>query len=658
MYRVLNCLTTQHELWLVAVAGFVCFLTCLVAINFFHRARATSGIYRAFWIVVAGFTVGWGIWSTHFIAMLAYDPGVGIAYNVELTFLSLVVAVLVTGGGLALAAHAPAKWSIPAGGTIVGAGVAFMHYLGMSAVELPGRITLEPGLVIASVIVGIVFATGALMASVRRGWGRGRLVAATLLLLAIVSMHFTAMGAVTIIPDPTRTIHLLSISPSLLAAGIACVAISLLSASFTGELVDRRAREQSAQVTAALNYMSQGLIMFDAAGRMILANRRYLEMYGLSEELVRPGISLRDLLVLRVRAGTFRENVDIDAYLDFALPRLHGGESVDDIAEMNDDRIHSVSRRPLPNGGWVATHQDITDQRREDQERDRLAAREQRRAATDAAIAKFRGRIETMIGTVGGHAGMLRTTATALFASSNKTSEHARGAVARSNQASNNVATAAAAAEEMSSSITEISRQLGQTNGLVAIAVREAGATNVQIAGLTQAAQKIGDVVKLIHDVAGQTNLLALNATIEAARAGEAGRGFAVVASEVKSLAVQTGKATEEIASQIMAVQTATRSAVEAIQRISDRMTEISKFTSATTASVEQQDIATREISQSVAAAASGSNDVVPVLADVARNATETRSSAETVLAASQAVETAAADLRAEVEGFLQQVAV
>jgi methyl-accepting chemotaxis protein len=114
-----------------------------------------------------------------------------------------------------------------------------------------------------------------------------------------------------------------------------------------------------------------------------------------------------------------------------------------------------------------------------------------------------------------------------------------------------NVESAASAANELSSSIDEISRQLGQSSKLVEVATGEAGASNAQIGSLARAAQKIGDVIKLIQDVTGQINLLALNATIEAARAGEAGRGFAVVASEVKSLAVQTGKATEEIAAQL-----------------------------------------------------------------------------------------------------------
>jgi methyl-accepting chemotaxis protein len=184
-----------------------------------------------------------------------------------------------------------------------------------------------------------------------------------------------------------------------------------------------------------------------------------------------------------------------------------------------------------------------------------------------------------------------------LFAASHKTSQRAEGAVQASNEASANVETAASAANEMSTSIDEISRQLGQTNNLVGIATSEAGSTNDQIGSLASAAQKIGDVVRLIQDVAGQTNLLALNATIEAARAGEAGRGFAVVASEVKSLAVQTAKATEEIAGQISAVQGSTTTAVGAIGRIVDRMREINKFTGAVAASVQQQSAATGEIS-------------------------------------------------------------
>jgi methyl-accepting chemotaxis protein len=220
-----------------------------------------------------------------------------------------------------------------------------------------------------------------------------------------------------------------------------------------------------------------------------------------------------------------------------------------------------------------------------------------------------------------------------------------------------NVETAAVAADELTGSIGEIGRQLSLTTDIVRAAVGEAKGTNEQIAALAQAAQKIGDVINLIRTIAGQTNLLALNATIEAARAGEAGKGFAVVAAEVKSLAVQTAKATEDIAQLIMAVQGATSGAVAAIGRIATRMREIDSCATAMSPAVEEQNAATAEISQNVAGAADGAKLVVSVLSEVAGAATDTRHSAQSVLEASQAVKAAASELRREVEGFLASVA-
>jgi methyl-accepting chemotaxis protein len=437
---------------------------------------------------------------------------------------------------------------------------------------------------------------------------------------------------------------------------LVAVAVVIVAAGVWVWMFVRRLRSNNARLVAALNNMSEGLCMFDAATRLVLCNERYIEMYRLDRELTKPGALLRDLLEQRKRSGTFAG--DPDDYIVNILRRLPATSGMQDVREMPDGRFISVASRPMPGGGWVATHQDITERRREDQERDTLVAQGQRRAMIDSAIAAFRKRIEAMLRTVGDSAGTMRSTASTLFAASRKASQRAEGAVRTSNEASTNVEIAASAANELSASIAEISRQLGQTNNLVGIAVSEAGATNDQIGGLAQAAQKIGDVVKLIQDVAGQTNLLALNATIEAARAGEAGRGFAVVASEVKSLAVQTAKATEEIAGQIAAVQASTGAAVEAIRRIADRMEEINRFTAAVAASVQQQNAATGEISQNVASAAQGTKEIVTVLGEVAGAATETRGSAETVLAASEAVEAAASELRGEVESFLQTVAV
>jgi PAS domain S-box-containing protein len=454
--------------------------------------------------------------------------------------------------------------------------------------------------------------------------------------------------------DPARVVAWITrASPAVAGFAIsALVAMLLFSAAALAALLGTSRR--SLRISAALDNMTQGLCMFDAEGRLILCNEPYLDMYGLTRKQAHPGVMLRELLETRKANGTFHQ--DINEYVAGAERRVAEGRVFNTIVEVRGRTI-SINNRPAAGGGWVSTHDDISEQRRQEQHRNLGAAQDERRAAVEAEIAVFRPRVETMLKTVGEHALAMRTTASTLFAASSKTSQRADGAVDTSNEASMNVEIAAGAAEELSASIAEISRQLSQTNTVVSTAVAEAGSTNVQIGALAQSAQKIGDVVKLIQDVAGQTNLLALNATIEAARAGEAGRGFAVVASEVKSLAVQTGKATEEISSQIAAVQVSTDAAVKAIGRIVERMKEISSYTSAAAASVHQQQAATSEISQNVMGAAQSAKEIVNVLGDVTGAATETRGSAETVLAASQAVETAAADLRQEVEGFLQKVA-
>ena len=418
----------------------------------------------------------------------------------------------------------------------------------------------------------------------------------------------------------------------------------------------QRLRAQNRRLTDAFENMSQGLNMFDAQGRIVLVNRRYIEMYALSSDVVKPGCSLRQLIEHRKSTGLF--NGDVDDYCQRILQSIAQGKPIAQYAPASDGRFVLAKSAPLPQGGWIATHEDVTEQQRAEEERAAVRDQEQRRAIIDRAIASFRPQVEALLSSVSDSASAMRTTAGTLFGSSEQTSQRATGAVQAFNEASANVETAAVAADELSRSIAEISRQLTHTSSVVALATDEARATDGEIAGLADGAQKIGDVVKLISNIAGQTNLLALNATIEAARAGEAGKGFAVVASEVKSLAVQTAHATEEIASHILAVQNSTSSAVEAIRQIAARMQEINQYTSAVAASVEQQNAATGEISHNVASAADGTGQVVSVLNDVAGAATETRGSAQVVRDASETVEQAVANLRIEVEDFLAKVAV
>jgi methyl-accepting chemotaxis protein len=412
-------------------------------------------------------------------------------------------------------------------------------------------------------------------------------------------------------------------------------------------------RRQRLQLRTALDHMTQGVCLYDNNECLRLFNRRYVEMYGFSPELMKPGVTLREVLAHRVAQGTL--SGDVEEYRADLLNALRAGKTTSNVIE-SGGRFIAVINKPTPDGGWVGTHHDITERRELEKQHNEMAAHEARRAWLEEAIAAFRERMETLLRGVGGSTDAMKTTAMTLSTSSGETTQHAEGAVKASGDALISVKTSAAAADELASSIAEIGRQLELTNGVVQLAVSEAKATDGEIEALAAAAQKIGAVVKLIRDIAGQTNLLALNATIEAARAGEAGRGFAVVASEVKTLAVQTANATEEIAGQIQAVQSSTTSAVEAIRRIAERMHQINSYTSSVAASVEEQSAATGQISTNVSNAARGSTVVVGVLGKVSDAATHTRTCAHSMLDGSQAVEKAVSELRGEVEQFLAKV--
>jgi PAS domain S-box-containing protein len=434
------------------------------------------------------------------------------------------------------------------------------------------------------------------------------------------------------------------------------ILIGLIATLLATAIVCLRLRRQNGRLTQALGNTPQGLCMWDPSGRLLVCNERYLTMYGMSPKVVRPGRTLRDILVHRTEIGNFAG--DVDEYVAKIHKRRELRQNGTHVVQASDGRMISVSEQHMPDGSWVATHEDVTEQRKLENQRATLAAEGQRRATVESAINCFRQSMDSVLRTVNESAASMKLTASSLFAASGQTSQRAESALQAANEASTNVATAATAADEMTSSIGEISRQLVQTTDVVRSAVHDAQSTNDGIRGLADTAQRIGDVIELIRTIAGQTNLLALNATIEAARAGESGRGFAVVASEVKSLAVQTAKATEEISSQILAVQASTGNAVEAIARIAHRMQEIERYTSAVAAAVEEQNAVTGEISHNVSSAAHGTNDFVAVLDQVARAATHTRSGAETVLGASDAVEKAVANMRDEVESFLKKVAV
>jgi methyl-accepting chemotaxis protein len=657
MFEVYNCLTVEHDWRLVGVAAVICLFASLSAVNIFNRARATSGRSRAIWIIAAGVAGGFGIWATHFVAMLAYEPGITVAYGVTLTVLSLAAAAATMSFAMSIAVYVQARWAPPLAGALIGGGIAAMHYTGMFAVEIPGRIEWKLNLVAASIILGMIFGAFAMAVAVRSFKRRDAAIAAVLLTLAIVSHHFTAMGAVAIVLDPTRSIGGLAISPAVLAAGIASGAMAVLGIALTSAFAGRRLHDKSAYLALALNNMTQGFVMFDSTERLVVCNDRYIEMYGLSPDIIKPGATLVDVIKNRFSSGSLATAVE--KYRQEILGSIRDGRSSGTIVETPDGRAISVVNRPVKGGDyWIGTHDDITERINAERKGAALSEQERRRVEVETEIRAFRESVAAVLQTVNESTAALKSIAVTLSDSSNCTSERTAGAVQTSNEASANMTAAAGAAEELIASIGEIGRQISQAAEVASHSVVEANTTNEQMTRLTDTVQEIGEVVNLIRNIAGQTNLLALNATIEAARAGEAGRGFAVVASEVKSLAVQTAKATEQIASQIEAVQSSTRVAVDAIRRNTERMREIDGYTSAVALSLQQQDSATDEISHNVASAAQGALGMVTVLDEVTRGVGDTRNAAGKVLEASETVEAAATGLQRRIEGFLGRVAV
>jgi methyl-accepting chemotaxis protein len=283
------------------------------------------------------------------------------------------------------------------------------------------------------------------------------------------------------------------------------------------------------------------------------------------------------------------------------------------------------------------------------------AQRDEAARKMEAAVAAFDRAIGEIVTDVTSSVGVLQQTAQSMSSTAEETSRQSSAVASAAEQTTQNVQTVAASTEELSASIAEIGSQVAESNRIVGDAVSEANAATAKVKHLAAAAERIGDVVKLISDIAAQTNLLALNATIEAARAGEAGKGFAVVASEVKALANQTGKATEEISSQIRTMQEATAGSAQSIEGIARTIARVDEISTAIAAAVEEQGSATQEISRNVQQAAQGTTEVSTNVAGVSTAARQTGAASAQVLEAADKLARNGAHLKVEVETFLQQ---
>ena len=416
------------------------------------------------------------------------------------------------------------------------------------------------------------------------------------------------------------------------------------------------AKESRAKLKLLLDNMPFGVAVFDSRRKLSLCNRKYAEVYSLPEHLAKRGVSQADILHFRVSHG-IHAGADPQKYVQDRVAIATENKPKTSILELSSGRVLSVRHCPLQRGGWLSTHEDITDRIALERKTSTLSAEVVRRQKLDPAIDSFRSNLALAMRQLCSSAVDMKETAQELTLWSSNVLNSVDRATSDVSNASEGVEIAMASATEFQAAIHEIERRLGAATGVVAGAVLEAERTNQNIASLSATTSGIGEVVGVIRSIAEQSNLLALNATIEAARAGEAGRGFAVVANEVRALAMQTAKAIETVHKQIEGVQGSATDAITIIQSIQKGMRHIDQHTSAIAASVSQQSAATEGIAKCIHAAAQGAKIASKTFEEARAMMTRMQASAETVLNASAAVDTTASALQSEVEGFLKQVA-
>jgi diguanylate cyclase (GGDEF)-like protein len=350
LLKVLACLTTEHDLRLVVVAGLICFAASFTAFRLYSRMRGAKGVVRAAWLLLTGLVSGSGVWATHFIAMVAYNPGLKTGYSPSATLLSLMIAVLFMAGGFAVASAQRSRTNDLAGGLILGMGVAAMHYTGMSAFVTQGFVQWEQATIAASVLAGVIGAAGALQLAGRARSLVKQLGGGLVLTLGICALHFIGMGAITIVPDPS-----INVPDQMLSGGVLTLAVSSITGMIIlgglGAVTIESSTSRSAldRIRRLANAAYEGIVVVQD-GRINDANAAFCQLVGVElDALLRA--SLSDLLTLDstapIREGERREGVLQPADGGRAIPVEIFSRLMDDGARRETSGLTVLAVRDL-----------------------------------------------------------------------------------------------------------------------------------------------------------------------------------------------------------------------------------------------------------------------------------------------------------------------
>jgi NO-binding membrane sensor protein with MHYT domain len=582
-----------YDALLVGLSIIIAVLASFTALTLAGRVKESTGRARRVWLMGAAAALGGGIWSMHFVAMLAFSLNMPIQYNVALTVVSLVAAIVVT----YLALYTVTRWSGAASlgiaGLFAGIGVAVMHYMGMAAMEMNADISYDPLLFATSIVIAIVAATAALWLALNLDATWHKLAAALVMGAAICGMHYTGMAATIFTPAEGPPLADSSISTYGLALGIGGTAIAIFALSIMAAVDDRfakrlrseldervqaeaelrqamaasqaaieTARKAEQRLNDAVGHLNDGFALYDPDGRLMLSNDRFR------------------ILGFELDQARFRDAI-----------QSIGGERIE---QLPDGRWFRISEHRTSEGGLIGTYADITNQKQSELElRD---AHERLQAAS--------GKLGSIVKEASVGVETLKTATESLATGAAELSS-------RTDIQVSSLSEMAAAIRQLTITVQNTANNAQQANNLALSAQNAAGGGGEVARDAVNAMKRIeassgqiASIVGLIEEIAFQTNLLALNAAVEAARAGDAGRGFAVVAAEVRALAQRASTASKDIKSLIADSDKQVREGVhlvnkaggalgeivEAITKVAEIVGEIAKASGEQSVGVQQVD--------------------------------------------------------------------